>query len=452
MVVPWRLIPTDTFLALVCGREIAQHGLPSVDTLAVVTQGHVWTDQQWLGQLAIYGVDRAGGLRAALLLQALVIVCTFALCARHALLRGASPAATLVCGIAGFGVGAASFTLRPQMFSLLAFAALLVLLSETKTPSRRVFLTLPILVVWANVHGAVVLGAMLVALRGMFEVAAHKTLRGLALAALAACTPFCTPYARGLPRYFHDIGRLQDPARDLPILEWNRVAWPGDWPFFAIFAVMLGLFIVVHLTTAGKVHRPPLFETLVVALTALGSWQATRHLQWFGLALAAYAPLALDAVPAIREGRVLGLVSSAMRVLGPLALVVALVRLLVMKEDDLERSYPRGVLPMLERETSEHADWHLASSDHFADWALWNVPALRGRIEADVRFELLDDDQARAMMRFLFARRGWESVYPDAAMVLVSRKSHEDLDRKLEAMPGMHMLWESPVGHLFVRM
>jgi hypothetical protein len=184
----------------------------------------------------------------------------------------------------------------------------------------------------------------------------------------------------------------------------------------------------------------------------LGSWQATRHLQWFGLALAAYAPLALDAVPAIREGRVLGLVSSAMRALGPLALVIALVRLVVMKDDDLERSYPRGVLPLLERETSEHADWHLASSDHFADWALWNVPALRGRIEADVRFELLDDDQARAMMRFLFARRGWEQVYPEAAMVLVSRKSHEDLDRKLEAMPGMHMLWESPVGHLFVRM
>jgi hypothetical protein len=41
----------DSWLALVAGREIAKHGLPAHDTLAVVTLGRRWVDQQWLGQL-----------------------------------------------------------------------------------------------------------------------------------------------------------------------------------------------------------------------------------------------------------------------------------------------------------------------------------------------------------------------------------------------------------------
>ena len=49
----------DGWLALVSGRWIAQHGLPSHDTLTVWTHGRRWTDQQWLAQLALYGLWRA---------------------------------------------------------------------------------------------------------------------------------------------------------------------------------------------------------------------------------------------------------------------------------------------------------------------------------------------------------------------------------------------------------
>jgi hypothetical protein len=445
---PWRIVATDSFLALVCGREIATHGLPHTDALAVVSAGRTWTDQQWLGQLSIWAVGQVGGLRTALAFQALVTAAAYAICARHALSRGASPAATFVCGVAGFGLGAPFFTLRPQMFSLLGFAALLVLLSDdVRSPSKRVFWALPILVLWANLHGAMVLGVGLVMLRVAFDVAAQRVLGGLFLGGLSAVTPFCSPYARELPRYFREIGHLQDPARDLPIMEWNRVTWPDDWPFFAIFGVLAILLAVVHIK---RLSRPSVFETLVIVGFGLGAWQASRHLQWFGLAVAAYAPLALDGVPAIREGRVLALVASSARWAGSIGLLVVLVRLCVISTAKVERKYPNGAIGTLAQLADEHPDWHLASSDHFADWALWHVPALRGRLEADVRFELLDDAHARDMSTWLSAKPGWENVYPDARMALVARKEHPLLDRKIVTLPGAHVVWENDIARLVV--
>src|SRR5215471_16263189 len=63
----------DGWMALVSGRWIAQHGLPSHDTLTIWTHGRRWTDQQWLAQLALYGLWRVGGIKLALLVHALLV-------------------------------------------------------------------------------------------------------------------------------------------------------------------------------------------------------------------------------------------------------------------------------------------------------------------------------------------------------------------------------------------
>ena len=57
-------------MALLSGRVVAQHGLPSHDTLTVWAHGRTWVDQQWLAQLALYGLERLGGLPLVLLVHA----------------------------------------------------------------------------------------------------------------------------------------------------------------------------------------------------------------------------------------------------------------------------------------------------------------------------------------------------------------------------------------------
>ena len=442
---------TDTYLALMAGREVVTHGIPRTDTLCLVSAGHVWTDEQWLAQAAMWVVDRIAGLDGVVLLQALVTSTAFGLCAWWASKRGATAAAVLIASGVGFALGAPFFTPRPQMFSLLGFAALLLLLSspqpDTTTMPRRYWWSLPILVLWANLHGVVVIGAAFVGLRAVVELIRRRVL-AIPLGLLAAATPFCTPYARSLPRYFHDIGALQSPDRRLPILEWSPVQWPGDIPFFAIFGVVAILLVVAHVK---KLSRPPLFETLVLAATGLGAWQAERHLQWFGLALAAYGSALFDSLPPVREGQVLQRVTRLLTQIAPVALVVLTARLLLMSDDRLEKQYPSHVLPVLDKIAHEHPDWHIAADDRFADWVLWHVPALVGRVEYDVRFELLDTVQAREMGRFLYPESDWPRIYPDAKLVFVAREPHPKLDETAVAQPGARTIWENDIGRLVLR-
>src|SRR5438552_2971779 len=64
----------DGWMALVSGREIVRHGLPSHDTLTVWAHGRKWVDQQWLAQVVLYGLWRVGGLKLALLVHAMLSV------------------------------------------------------------------------------------------------------------------------------------------------------------------------------------------------------------------------------------------------------------------------------------------------------------------------------------------------------------------------------------------
>src|SRR5204862_7898493 len=49
-------VAADTWMTLLYGREVAHHGLPHHDTLTIWAHSRTWVDQQWLGQLAYYGL------------------------------------------------------------------------------------------------------------------------------------------------------------------------------------------------------------------------------------------------------------------------------------------------------------------------------------------------------------------------------------------------------------
>ena len=57
----------DTWFSLIAGRLIWNNGLPHDDSLAALTLGRTWVDQEWLGHLGIYGLFAAGGWALALL-------------------------------------------------------------------------------------------------------------------------------------------------------------------------------------------------------------------------------------------------------------------------------------------------------------------------------------------------------------------------------------------------
>src|SRR6476469_8195809 len=176
----------DGWMAIVAGRWIVQHGLPTHDALTIFAHGHRWIDQQWLAQLALYGLWRLGGVKLALLAHALLVTSGLAGAALFARTRGASArSVTWVAIPVLIAYYPVASVMRPQSFASPLFAAVLwLVLADARKPSRRVFLTLPLLVLWTNLHGSVLLGAMLVSLAGLVAMVQQRRPSGRGLALL----------------------------------------------------------------------------------------------------------------------------------------------------------------------------------------------------------------------------------------------------------------------------
>ncbi|HWC42278.1 MAG TPA: hypothetical protein VHK02_09860, partial [Actinomycetota bacterium] len=137
---------------------VAEHAVPRTDVLAWTTAGRPWLDQNWGAQLVLYGIWRLGGFPLLTITSAALTVATWALVAAACRRRTAN--LRLIAGtvLAGYAVSAAAFSVRPQLFSLLLFAAELYLLEVART-RPRVALAIPLLMpLWANLHGAFVVG------------------------------------------------------------------------------------------------------------------------------------------------------------------------------------------------------------------------------------------------------------------------------------------------------
>ena len=161
-----RVLGPDTYISLTAGRQIAAHGLPHVDRLSVAAAGRPWIDQQWLAHVIFYGLWRLGGDPAVAASSGIAVGAAvgllFALCLR----RGADLVATWL-GVGGALVICLMYAeTRAQSFAYPLFVALIwIILSELDRGrfSPRALLVVPVLVLWANLHGSVLLGAAVAA-------------------------------------------------------------------------------------------------------------------------------------------------------------------------------------------------------------------------------------------------------------------------------------------------
>ena len=153
----------------------AHHGIPRVDHLTLVTQGHSWVDQQWLAQLALYGVQCVGGVGLVVAVCAAAALAGFALAAAVAQRHGASPASLAFFVPAACLAGPWALQARAQSLALPLFGLVLWLIMSDPDVRRRSSLwLLVVLCLWANVHGSVTLGAAVVSAHAL--VAGYRLL------------------------------------------------------------------------------------------------------------------------------------------------------------------------------------------------------------------------------------------------------------------------------------
>jgi len=390
----------DGWLALVAGRLIAHHGIPQHDYLTVMAHGVRWIDQQWLAQLIMYGLQQLGGLALMTVFYVLLTGFAFGLAIFAARRLGAQDrhiVAMLPLGT--FFYLATAVTIRTQGFAYPLFVSTLWLLAaDARRPSRRrVYLVFPMLVLWANLHGSVTLGAGMGLLYGSVLLLSAQRARGWR--GMLGCrrgwafvlgSPLClfvTPYGASVVSYYR--ATLFNPSFGKLVSEWQPVT------SYTLLAVPLLLLIVGTIWALGRSgRRTPAFDQILLAVLALGAIDAVRNITWFGLAVVVLLPATIGrlrpAKPAAERRRRLNVTIAGLSVA---LIVVGIAAVAARPAGWFERTYPASALATVERTVAQQPHTKIFADVRFADWLVWHDPSLGGHIAYDTSFELLSQAQ-----------------------------------------------------------
>lgn len=226
----------DSWWHLSAARWMIEHrAFPRVDWLSFTAAGTPWVDFEWLSQLVFHGAFSCAGPAGLWALKALLLV--LAGLSVDGLMRrsGLDPEARAL----GLSLWAAAMLprsdIRTELFSLAAFARLLLLLEDGRLRP------LPLLIgfsAWANLHAGFAYGLLLLGLHAAASSGRREALGRLWCLAAAAAGTLATPYGFSvyavLVRHSLDAGPLRD-----AILEWGGLR-PGrfvHWPAFVLLAV-----------------------------------------------------------------------------------------------------------------------------------------------------------------------------------------------------------------------
>ena len=426
----------DGWMTLVSGRWIVQHGLPTHDALTTMTKGRRWVDQQWLAQLAFYELWRLGGIKLVMLVHAMLATSGIVGAALIARTRGAT--ARSVAWVAlpvAFAYYPAASVMRAQSFAFPLFTAVLwLVLADARRPSRRVFATLPLLALWANLHGAVLLGAALVSLAGLVPMVSQQrpSGRGLALLLTPWACVFASPYALQLPAYYEKI-LVGGDFKQL-VTEWAPTTLTAKTA--PIYLLALG-----GLWLLGRAGRHlPVMEKLVLVLTAAFAFEAIRNTAWLGLVALAVLPQLLDRLrsPVGEPRRLNRILATSM-----LALVVISVAAVATKPTEwFTSSFPRPAAAAASSAAGQSGQVFATSPE--ADWLLWSQPELSGRVAYDARFELLSTSQLRQIARFQALAGDWLTMARHYRVFVLNTGSDRALAHALIRHLPARVVFSSP--------
>jgi hypothetical protein len=309
----------DTYWQTAIGQWIIDHrAVPTVDVYSFTKPGAPWISSSWLAQVLYAASYAAIGWAGPVILAALGTASAFALLV-YALCRRFTATHAVIVAMAATVLSAHHFLARPHVLAMPVMVAWVIGLvnasDERRAPS---FWLLPLIALWANLHGGFVLGLALIAPFAFDAVwnagASQRGPLALDWAAFALCAliaSWITPYGWNsllAARQILDLGG----ALAL-IAEWRPADFSSLGPFEICLLAAFGAAL-----WRGVVLSPPRI-LLVLGLLHM-ALSHTRNIEVFAL----LTPLVVAKPLSIRFGRSDGAQTSRSLVgIGAVVLIVA---------------------------------------------------------------------------------------------------------------------------------
>ncbi|MGO8671122.1 MAG: hypothetical protein ACLQVD_07140 [Capsulimonadaceae bacterium] len=451
----------DLFWQLRAGGDIVhRHAVPFFDDYTWTRPHQPWILHEWGMCVLLFEAYRNGGFGAVWLLQVSVLAATY-LVLFGVLKRETGAPLTAAClTLWAEKVASPFLSPRPHLFTYLGVACLIAVIMRVRSEptmkrEARLWLLVPLCVVWANLHGGVVVGVGLIAAIGLCDClqgrfghgGAGKSALGFRLILVAGCCAaalLVNPYGVRIYQIFRmTVGNSTMPAF---VSEWSALDFhsllgltfeemavliaaglafsrePRDWADFVIPAILaheslaasrnVPLFALAGLPLVARHIQSALTRSLAPPSRPAGTERRDTHSSLFGstpppltMAVVAVAVIVQSASTAATQIR--SAPETAPTALGRIAAVSFML-------DD----FPASACQFMRQEAFP-TDGRLYNDYDTGGYILWRMPEYPVSIstQTDVYFGRVLNDYARLDEQPFGWQRILAAYHPDYVML-----------------------------------
>ncbi len=416
----------DVALHTRIGDYILDHGnVPTQDPFSFTLPGDRWFALQWLSGLVFALLNRWAGLKGILLLCALATGLTYTILLRDMVRRGANGMIALLLTLMAVNASVIHLHARPHLFTILFLVVAHYLIArDRESPSWRIWLLVPLTVLWVNIHSGF---PVLLASLGLLAVGTlagrytgSKTKAGFVRygLVLGGCLGATLLNPNGIQLHLHVRQFLSNSWLMQNVSEYKAPGFRSEPEYYYMVLLFAAAAVLWRLAAT---RRWPDF--LWVLVFASGSLMSARHIPLFLVIAVPQIAVALtevlDSVAAKCSPRstiaVLGDMSKNLSGrLGPISVwapaALVAVALIVSAESwprDLSAKYfPRD---MVHRHAPLLAESRVFAPDQWGDYLLWvNYP--EQRVFIDGRSDFFSERVARQYVEVGQGSAGWRDV------------------------------------------
>jgi hypothetical protein len=260
------------WLAALGGMVTEAHHVPDgVPYATLPSEG--WVNVPVLGELTFHGLEVLAGDPGLVVAQVVAVSLALLVLAQDMRLSGAADTpSALVLLLAAIGAAPALVIVRAQLFSLVLFAVLILLLrAEARRSSWRIWLVVPLVALWSNLHGAVLTGVALIACYLLLDRARRMPWTAFGALVATAVATLITPGLLKTVEYFHAVVRSEAALRGEGL--WTPLSFGR--PLDVVLVV-----VAVPLVAAAFLSRPRIWETVAIVSLAAATVHASRVGVW----------------------------------------------------------------------------------------------------------------------------------------------------------------------------
>ena len=453
----------DFWFHLKTGEYVFTTGIPRMELWSFTYYGIPWTAHGWLSGVLFYAVWSVAGLKPLIFIFALLTAIAFWIAYKranaHPFFAGSAILLAVWTSLPNIGV-------RPRVFTILFASIYLALLGRFARGVRErwIWLLIPIMALWANLHGGFFIGLALVGITavgmivdywaGVLEEAEgfRSRLRQLAIV-FVGCVLAVLVNPFGVKLYTTPLAVLRSPIFQDLVIDWLS-------PNFHLSEAR-PLILLIVLTIAALAlspRRPKPSEVLLFLATLYATLKTQRNAVVFSLVAAPlfanYFQIWFDAT---RFGQRFGVIREDRNPRLALLFTVVLLSPLILFGIKLKTkvySTPTQQSLRVPVNAVEYLKQNGITGNTFTAPNVWGAyvfwAAPQNRVYIDGR-DVYPDTFVKEFVDILFGRADWRPIFDQRGVQIVLIEPRTLLARQLSEAPGWERIYEDDMSVIFKR-